>query len=62
LRIIQPSLITTGKTEGRKTWGIFGWLPECATPNIRQIMAARESLVNKIKTTFVAKFGKKMSL
>jgi predicted transcriptional regulator len=31
-------------------------------PNIRQTVAARESLASKIKATLMAKFGKKMGL
>lgn len=39
------------------------WLvPQFATPNLRQTVAARESSVKKIEATFATKFGMKMSL
>ena len=37
-------------------------MPEFATPNLRQTVAATESVASKIEATLVAKLGMKMSL
>ena len=46
----------------RSHLGPIGWRPKFATPNLRQTVAATESMTSKIEAKLVTSYGTKMSL